>query len=88
MCAQDELNMVTDLRDAIKQLQAELKEANTRVAILESEVLNQQMASTVGAVKRKVRFSTLMALREQDVRVPQKLLRCRRCRQSCSMHMR
>lgn len=46
--------MVEDLRDNVKVLKAELKEANGRAAALEDSMLRQQVAQASGADKRKV----------------------------------
>lgn len=46
--------MVEDLRDNVKVLKAELKEANNRAAALEDDVVRQQVSQASGADKRKV----------------------------------
>lgn len=46
--------MVEDLRDNVKVLKAELKEANGRAAALEDNIVRQQVSQASGADKRKV----------------------------------
>lgn len=46
--------MVEDLRDNVKVLKAELKEANGRAAALENDMLRQQVSQASGADRRKV----------------------------------
>jgi hypothetical protein len=51
--------LVSDLKEEIKQLKEDLREANSRAATAESNFLHQQMNNQTGADKRQVSLSFL-----------------------------